>query len=107
MSSVINKSTESISILVAVKLQSKESLSKIVRRKRKATESDFFDSVHTTRGRTFIILNNLELELVVLGTEENIAAINSYENHFCDGTFDSASEILSKPTRAINYFSEI
>ncbi|KAI6647456.1 hypothetical protein LOD99_12452 [Oopsacas minuta] len=89
-SSVINKCTESISIPAAVKLPSKESLSKIVRRKRKATELDIFDSVHTTRGHNFLILNNPELELIVLGTEDNIVVLISYKDWFCDGTFNSA-----------------
>ena len=89
-SSVINKCTESISITTAVKLPSKESLSKIVRRKRKATELDFFDSVHTTRGQNFLISNNPELDLIILGTEDNIAVLNRYRDWFCDGTFDSA-----------------
>ena len=89
-SSVINKCTESISISAAVKLPSKTSLSKIVRRKRKAAESEFFGSVHTTRGQNFLLLNNLELDLMILGTEDNITALYRYKNWFCDGTFDSA-----------------
>ena len=50
-SSVIQNSTKYISIPAAVKLPSKNSLSKIVRRKRRTPDDDFFESVHTTRGQ--------------------------------------------------------
>ena len=33
---------------------------------------------------------NPELDLIVLGTEENIRMLARYPNWFCDGTFDSA-----------------
>ena len=89
-SSVIQNSTKYISIPAAVKLPSKNSLSKIVRRKRRAPDDDFFESVHTTRGQQFLISNNPELDLIVLGTQENIQMLTRYPNWFCDGTFDSA-----------------
>ena len=49
-SSGIQHSMATISIPAALKIPSKESLSKIVRRKRKISEVDFSGSVHTTRG---------------------------------------------------------
>ena len=52
-SSVIQYCTKSISIAAAVKLPSKQNSAKIVRRKRKAPEEDFSESVHTRRGEQF------------------------------------------------------
>ena len=49
-SAVIYNCTQTISLGASVKLPSKECLSKIVRRKRKAPEEDLFGSVQTTRG---------------------------------------------------------
>ena len=89
-SSVIQKSTNSISIAAALKLPSKESLSKIVRRKRKHEEVDVDAPLYTTRGQQFLISNNPEIDLLILGTEENIRMLARYQNWFCDGTFDSA-----------------
>ena len=89
-SSVIQNCTKSISIAAAVKLPSKQNLAKIVRRKRKAPEEDFSESVHTTRGQQFLISNDTDLDLLILGTEENIRMLDRYPNWFCDGTFDSA-----------------
>ena len=37
-----------------------------------------------------MISNNPELDLIVLGTQENIQMLTRYQNWFCDGTFDSA-----------------
>ena len=79
-----------MSIPAAVNLPSKNSLSKIVRRKRRAPDEDFFESVHNTRGEKNLISNNPELDLIVLGTQENIQMLTRYPNWFCDGTFDSA-----------------
>ena len=89
-SSVIQNSTNSISIAASVKLPSKESLSKIVRRKRKLQEVDFYEPLHTTRGQQFLISINPEIDLLILGTGENIRLLARYPNWFCDGTFDSA-----------------
>ena len=71
-SSVIQYSTSAISIPAAVKLPSKEALSKIVRRKRKIAEVDFTESVNTTRGEQFLISKRPEIDLTILGTQENI-----------------------------------
>ena len=89
-SSVIQNSTNSISIAAALKLPSKESLSKIVRRKRKHEEVDVDEPLYTTRGQQFLISNNPEIDLLILGTEDNIRMLARYPNWFCDGTFDSA-----------------
>ena len=89
-SSVIQNSTKFISIPAGVKLPSKNSLSKIMRRKRRAPDDDFSESVHTTRGEKIKISNNPELDLIVLGNQENIQMLTRYPNWFCDGTFDSA-----------------
>ena len=89
-SSVIQHSTSSISIAAAVKLPSKESLSKIVRRKSKIAEVDFTESVYTTRGQQFLISKSPEIDLTILGTQENILMLARYPHWFCDGTFDSA-----------------
>ena len=79
-----------ISIAAAVKLPSKESLSKIVRRKRKIEEVDFTESICTTRGQQFLISTSPEIDLKVLVTQENISMLARYPHWFCDGTFDSA-----------------
>ena len=89
-SAVINNCTQIISLAASVKLPSKECLSKIVRRKRKAPEVDLFGSVHTTRGQNFLISNDPELDLIILGTEENVHLLTRFRHWFCDGTFDSA-----------------
>ena len=39
--------------------------------------------------RNLLISNNPELDLIVLGTQENIQMLTRYPNWFCDGTFDS------------------
>ena len=67
-----------------------ESLSKIVRRKRKIAEVDFTESIYTTRGQQFLISKTLEIDLTILGTQENILTLARYPHWFCDGTFDSA-----------------
>ena len=89
-SSVIQHSISSISIAAGLKLPSKESLSKIVRRKRKIAEVDFTESIYTTRGQQFLISKTLEIDLTILGTQENILTLARYPHWFCDGTFDSA-----------------
>ena len=89
-SSVIQNCTKSIFIAAAVKLPSKHNLNKIVSRKRKAPEEDFLESVHTTRGQQFLISDNTDLDLIILGTEDNIRMLDRYPNWFLDGTFDSA-----------------
>ena len=57
---------------------------------RKLSDIDFYESIHTTRGQQFLISNNPEIDLIILGTEENIRMLARYPNWFCDGTFDSA-----------------
>ena len=89
-SSVIQHSTSSISIAAGLKLPSKESLSKIVRRKRKIAEVDFTESIYTTKGQQFLISKTLEIDLTILPTQENILTLARYPHWFCDGTFDSA-----------------
>ena len=80
----------SISIAAAVKLPSKEALSKIVRRKRKIAEVDFSESIYTTRGQQFFFSKSQEIDLTILGTQENILMLARYPHWFCDGIFDSA-----------------
>ena len=89
-SSVIQNSTSSISISAGLKLLSNDCLLKIVRLKRKVPDTEFFESVDTMRGEPFLISNDQETDLIILGTQENIRMLARYPNWFCDGTFDSA-----------------
>ena len=38
----------------------------------------------------FLISNDPELDLIILGTEENVHLLTRFRHWFCDGTFDSA-----------------
>ena len=88
-SSVILNSINSISIAASLKLTSNKSLSKIVRRKRKLLGIDFYPPLHTTRGQQFLISNNPEIDLIILGIEEDIRMLGQYPNE-CNGKFHSA-----------------
>ena len=65
-------------------------LSKIVRLKRKIADVDFSASIYTTRAQEFLISKCPDIDLTILGTQENILMLTRYTNWFCDGTFDSA-----------------
>jgi hypothetical protein len=89
-SSIINNCTSEFPLAAAGSLPKKETLARMIRRKRKAPDSDIISEEQklTTRGEQFVAIQTDDI--VILTTPSNLDVLARNAHWFCDGTFDSA-----------------
>ncbi|KAL8588196.1 hypothetical protein ACOMHN_063218 [Nucella lapillus] len=89
-SSIINNCTAEFPLAAAGSLPKKETLARMIRRKRKAPDSDIISEELklTTRGEQFLAFQTDDI--VILTTPSNLDVLARNAHWFCDGTFDSA-----------------
>ncbi|KAL8585639.1 hypothetical protein ACOMHN_025262 [Nucella lapillus] len=89
-SSIINNCTAEFPLATAGSLPKKETLARMIRRKRKAPDSDIISEELklTTRGEQFLAFQTDDI--VILTTPSNLDVLARNAHWFCDGTFDSA-----------------
>lgn len=87
---IINNAIAQVPLTAAGAIPRKDSLARLVRRKRTAPDGDEVpDSVRTTtRGEEFVSLE--EDDLVIFTTVNNLNILHHNRNWFADGTFDTA-----------------
>lgn len=90
--SVIQNVTTHFPLDAAGALPKIETLSRMVRRQRRAPEGNIItDELKvTTRGEPFLAHEDKNLEIVILTTPKNLDVLERKLHLFCDGTFDSA-----------------
>ena len=91
-SNIIQNCTQDFPLSAAGSLPKKETLARMIRRKRKASDGDdlLHDMCQTTRGEQFLALHDENLDLYVFATSKNLDILARQRHWFCDGTFDSA-----------------
>ncbi|KAL8601709.1 hypothetical protein ACOMHN_033885 [Nucella lapillus] len=89
-SSIINNCTAEFPLAAAGSLPKKETLARMIRRKRKAPDSDIISEELklTTRGEQFLAFQTDDI--VILTTPSNLDVLARNAHWFCDGTSDSA-----------------
>jgi hypothetical protein len=91
-SNIIQNCTHVFPLAAAGSLPKRETLARMIRRKRKAPDGDDIpdDTCQTTRGEEFLALHDDNLDIYVFATDKNMDVLARQRHCFCDGTFDSA-----------------
>jgi hypothetical protein len=92
-SSVIQNVTSNFPLAAVGQLPSRETLARMVRRKRKASEELITeDMLITSRGEEIITITDNDLGIYIITTENNLEMLSDSLHWFADGTFHCAPE---------------